>query len=43
MEETFKIVLIGDSKVGKSSIINRFIHDKFEDQIELSDFPMKTF
>jgi len=27
----FKIVLLGDQHVGKSSIIDRFINDKFEE------------
>lgn len=27
----FKIVLLGDQFVGKSSIIDRFINDKFEE------------
>jgi small GTP-binding protein len=26
---TFRVVLVGDSSVGKTSIINRFIHDRF--------------
>ena len=40
MKASLKIVLVGDSKVGKSSIFNRFINNKFEDQQELSDFQM---
>ncbi len=31
-ERKFKIVIIGDTGVGKTCIINRFITDKFEDQ-----------
>lgn len=27
----FKLVLLGDQHVGKSSIIDRFINDKFEE------------
>mgnify|MGYP002626750584 CR=1 FL=1 len=30
-EEELKIILVGESGVGKTSIINRFIHDTFED------------
>jgi GTP-binding protein EngB required for normal cell division len=26
----FKIIFLGDQGVGKSSILNRFAHDKFE-------------
>mmetsp|Transcript_2399 Transcript_2399/g.3334 ORF Transcript_2399/g.3334 Transcript_2399/m.3334 type:complete len:211 (+) Transcript_2399:176-808(+) len=29
-ETVFKIVLVGDSGVGKSNILNRFVHNKFE-------------
>jgi small GTP-binding protein len=27
---TFRVVLVGDSSVGKTSIINRFVHDRFD-------------
>lgn len=26
----FKVVLVGDQNVGKTSVISRFIHDSFE-------------
>lgn len=29
----FKFVLIGDSSVGKSSILNRFVDDQFHDNL----------
>ena len=32
----FKIVLLGDQFVGKSSIIDRFINDKFEESYNVS-------
>ena len=28
---TFKVILVGDTSVGKSSILARFIKDKFDD------------
>lgn len=28
----YKIVFLGDSNVGKTSIINKFIYDEFQDQ-----------
>jgi len=35
-EESFKIVLIGESGVGKTSIISQFIHNIFQDDIQPS-------
>ena len=35
-EESFKIVLIGESGVGKTSIISQFIHKIFQDDIQPS-------
>ena len=35
-EEAFKIVLIGESGVGKTSIISQFIHKIFQDDIQPS-------
>ena len=32
----YKIVLVGDAGTGKTSIINRFIHDEFEDTYEVT-------
>ena len=29
-------IIIGDSKVGKTSIINRLIHDKFSDKVDIT-------
>ena len=31
-KRTYKIVLLGDAGVGKTSLINRFAHNKFEDK-----------
>jgi GTPase SAR1 family protein len=31
---TYKIVIIGDSTVGKTSLITRYIEDKFNDLLE---------
>ena len=44
--ETFKIVLLGDSGVGKTSIISQFIDNNFQDDIQSSSggtFNSKTF
>jgi small GTP-binding protein len=41
----FKIILIGDSGIGKTSIINRYIHNSFNDKYICTigvDFMMKT-
>jgi len=41
----FKIILIGDSNIGKTSIINRYIHNSFSDKYICTigvDFMMKT-
>ncbi len=41
----FKIILIGDSNIGKTSIINRYIHNTFNDKYICTigvDFMMKT-
>ena len=35
-EEAFKVVLIGESGVGKTSIISQFIHKIFQDDIQPS-------
>ena len=32
----YKLVLLGDQHVGKSSIIDRFINDKFEESYNVS-------
>ncbi|XKL67896.1 hypothetical protein PGB90_003387 [Kerria lacca] len=42
---TLKILIIGESSVGKSSLLMRFIHDRFEDDLGLTigvDFKTKT-
>ena len=31
-DKIFKIILIGSAATGKSSLVNRFIEDKFEDE-----------
>ena len=44
--ETFKIVLLGDSGVGKTSIISQFIDNNFQDDIQSSSggtFNSKAF
>ena len=44
--ETFKIVLLGESGVGKTSIISQFIDNNFQDDIQSSTggtFSSKTF
>lgn len=35
-KRTYKIVLLGDSGVGKTSIINRFAHNKFDHKENVS-------
>jgi len=37
----FKVIIIGDSDVGKSSILSRIVHDKFENDVPKSDFHEK--
>ena len=32
----FKLILIGDSKVGKTCVISRYIHDEFDDNTKRS-------
>ena len=32
--ESFKVVLVGDSNVGKTSLITRYTKDTFDDTIE---------
>ncbi|XP_065221179.1 ras-related protein Rab-18-B-like [Planococcus citri] len=42
---TLKILIIGESSVGKSSLLLRFIHDRFDDDLGLTigvDFKTKT-
>ena len=34
MRKGFKLVLLGDASVGKSSILVRFLHNKFSEEIE---------
>lgn len=38
-EPTFKVVLVGDAKVGKSSILSRWIHDVFYETYESTVSP----
>src|SRR5688572_3775917 len=35
-EHTFEFVLLGDAGVGKSSLLNQFIENKYDDAIESS-------
>ena len=30
----FKVVVIGDKNVGKTSLVNRYTEDKFSDQVD---------
>ena len=44
-DQLFKIVILGDSTVGKSSLIHRFTQDKFKHHVETTigvDFDMKN-
>ncbi len=40
-----RLVLLGSAKVGKTSIVSRFLHDKFEDQYTptIEDFHRKIY
>jgi GTPase SAR1 family protein len=39
MTETYKVVLVGDSNVGKTSILQRFAKDVFEKDSETTISP----
>ena len=46
MEETFKVVLLGEAGVGKTSIISQFVDQNFQEDIQSSTggtFSSKTF
>ena len=46
MEETFKVVLLGEAGVGKTSIISQFVDQSFQEDIQSSTggtFSSKTF
>ena len=46
MEETFKVVLLGETGVGKTSIISQFVDQNFQEDIQPSTggtFSSKTF
>jgi GTPase SAR1 family protein len=36
-KKTYKVVLLGDSSTGKTSIIDRFVNNKFESRDEVPD------
>lgn len=38
-KKTYKIILLGDSSTGKTSIIERFVNNKFEEKDNVS-FPL---
>jgi GTPase SAR1 family protein len=38
----YKIVFIGDVSVGKTSILNRFLENKFSDEYQVKYFKFKT-
>ncbi|XP_017485937.1 PREDICTED: ras-related protein SEC4-like [Rhagoletis zephyria] len=35
-DRTIKLLIIGESGVGKSSLIRRFVHDKFDDNYDVT-------
>ena len=39
MTETFKVVLVGDSNVGKTSILERYAKDSFSEHSETTVSP----
>ena len=44
MEFLFKLLLIGDPKVGKTSFVNRYVHDTFIEEYKVTigvDFALK--
>ncbi len=35
-KHAFKLLIVGDSAVGKTSLVNRFVNDEFEDSTEIT-------